>query len=495
LAVEEQFYLLFPLLLTFLIRSRPVTWQRWILCIAIGSLIIGVVGSYSSHNQRAAFYLLPGRAWELLLGALLSIHSGRLVFGRMVRESLGFLGLALILFAVLVYDESTRFPGLAALAPCLGAAMIIASSNVQLSAVGQLLSFRPFIFIGLVSYPLYLWHWPMLVFARYLSIHELTDALSIQLLLASLLLAVLSWKFVETPIRQHRWLGEPRQIFKSAGIVTGVFLAIAFSVAFFQGFPSRFPAKALAYAASRDRHSFGDEIDLARAQSGRFMELGSAEGSKPISLLIWGDSHAKAIAPALDQLCREHSRRGVLAAHSGTPPLLNYICSHEDSLLELSPKAAESVVAFIAKHEIKNVVLAARWALYPASAEFKDCLILTVRSLLESGTNVVVLKEVPTPGFEVPHIAFLTALRGDDLEDLGVTKEKHKQLGAELEPAFVELAKMGATVLDPSNLFLNSRGIYGVIENDKILYYDSNHLSIEGAELLKPLFRPIFQAK
>ncbi len=495
LAVEEQFYLLFPLLLTFLIRLRPATWKRWILGMAVVSLVIGVICSYSSNNQRLAFYLLPSRAWELLIGALLAMHGGRFSASKPAGEAAGFLGMVLICWSVLVFDENTHFPGVAALAPCLGAALIIASSETRLSVVGRLLSFKPFVFIGLVSYPLYLWHWPLLVWVKYLFAYELSAGTRLLLLAGSLLLAVLSWRFVEMPFRQRRWLGGRRQIFAFAGVVTVVFCAFSFAIGSFEGFPSRFSAKALAYSDAHVRLELQKEVSLEQAKSGQFMELGSAPSSQPISLLLWGDSHAKAIASALDELCKEHSQRGVMAAYSATAPVLNYVSTHRISLREKSPPFAEAVIAFIAKEHVKNVLISARWHMYPASAEFKEDLIQTVRAVMNSGAHAYVLRDVPEPGFDVPRVVTRTASRGGDFETLGITKEKHQQADAALEQTFEQLAQMGATVLDPAEFFLNSRGIYGVTKNDDVLNFDTDHLTVEGAALLKPLFSPLFQAQ
>lgn len=496
LAVEEQFYLLFPLLLTLVIRARPAMWRRWILGGAVVSLILSIVWSYSSHNQRVAFYLLPARAWELLIGALLAIYSGRFSASRPVGETCGFAGLGLIAGSVLFYDESTRFPGLAALAPCLGAAMIIASSETRTSIVGRLLSFKPLVFIGLVSYPLYLWHWPLLVFAKYLFAYELNAGIRILLLLASLLLAVLSWRFFEMPFRQRRWLGTRRQIFAFAALVTVVFCVFSHLVDSSKGFPSRFSARVLAYAAMGDQNDgFWDDISAERTLSGHFTDLGPAKSDKPVSLLVWGDSHAKAIAPVVDTLCKEFAEHGILVAHAATAPVLNYVSTHRVSLLGKSPAVAASVVALVAKQQIKKVIIVARWDLYPDSAEFKDDLIQTVRALMNSGAHVYVLKTVPIPGFDAPRLAAITALRGGDFETLGITKDQHQQSRAPLEQTFGQLAQMGATVLDPAEYFLNSRGIYGAMRNDDVLYFDTDHLTVEGAALLKPLFKPLFQAQ
>ena len=495
LAVEEQFYLLFPLLLVFVLRSKPLSWWRWILGITIVSLIISVVCSYSHNNHRSGFYLLPSRAWELLIGALVAAGRGRLMTTRKTAEISGFLGLGLIVWSVFVYTANTRFPGLGALPPCLGTALIIASSDARVSIVGRLLSFRPFVLLGLVSYPLYLWHWPLLIWAKYLTGYELSTATRIGLLLGSLVLAVLSYKLVETPFRQRRWLGERSRIFKFAGITLGVFLAMGFAVYFYKGFPARFPAQALTFANARNSLGFQDQIDLKRAKASSFTELGAADTTKPIHVLVWGDSHAKAIAPALDTLCKEFSQRGVMSAYGATAPVLNFISTNPGALREDSPKVAELVVAFVAAQHIRNVVITAKWDTYPDTAEFKNDLIETVRTLMKSGARVHVLKDVPKPGFDVPRIAALKALRGIDLEALGTTQEQHQKYEAALKPTFEELAKMGATVMDASDIFLTSRGNYRIIKDGKLLYFDSNHLTLEGADLLVPMFRPLFQAQ
>jgi len=494
LAVEEQFYLIFPLLLVFLLRSQPRSWRRWILGIAIVSLAISVMGCYMPQYERLSFYMLPSRAWELLVGALAAAGSKRLTAGKLVGESFGFLGLALIVWSVFFYTDSTRFPGLGALPPCIGTALIIASSDARVSIVGRLLSFRPFVFVGLISYPLYLWHWPLLIWAKYLTGYELSTATRIELLLASFLLAVLSWKFVETPFRQRRWLGERSQIFKFAGFTLGMFFVMGSAVYICKGFPARFSAQALAFASAQNSQGFQDQTDLERAKAGRFTELGSASSSQPIHVLLWGDSHAKSIAPALDTLCKEYSQRGVMSAYGATAPVLNFISTNPGSLRERSPKVAELVAAFVAAQHIKNVVITARWNTYPDSAEFKENLIHTVRTLMNSGAHVYVLKDVPNCGFNVPRITALNALRGIDLEALGTTKEQHQKSEAALEPTFEKLAELGATVMDPSDLFLTSRGSYRIIKDGELLYVDSNHLSLKGAALLVPLLRPLFKA-
>jgi len=272
-----------------------------------------------------------------------------------------------------------------------------------------------------------------------------------------------------------------------------VFLAFGFAAHSFNGFPTRFSSKALAFSKVQRHPEFQDNIGLGRVKSGQFMELGSAKSSQPIGLLVWGDSHAMAAAPALDDLCREYSQRGVLSAYSSAPPVLNYVTKGTASR-EMTPEVAERVVAFISQQHIKNVLLCARWNSYPPTAEFKDALLMTARAIMKAGARVFVLRNVPEPGFNVPRIAALNALRDIDFEALGITKEQHHKSEAALESTFGELTKMGATVIDAADLFLTPRGNYRTIKDGELLYFDSNHLTREGSALLIPLFRPLFQA-
>jgi len=217
LAVEEQFYILFPLILMLAARSRRRPFAETMLIIAIGSFALSVYGSF--QLPAATFYLLPTRAWELLLGALLFLMHGKITTNRWLEEAAGWVGLILIVGSIFFYDAFTRFPGRAALPPCLGTALLIFSSETRLSRVGRFLAWKPIVFIGLISYSLYLWHWPLLVFSKYPA-NTQSWKMSSLLLLASFVLAILSWKFIETPFRK-RWVFPKRsQIFWLAGLST-----------------------------------------------------------------------------------------------------------------------------------------------------------------------------------------------------------------------------------------------------------------------------------
>lgn len=206
LAVEEQYYVLFPLFLMLFWRLG----KRWILftlgLVFVASLAVADWAAYA--KPAAAFYLLPTRGWELLVGAFAAFYlskANRKEFGKAVGEVGGWLGVALILYAVFFYSKATPFPGFYALVPTLGTALIILFATQQTTA-GKFVGNKAFVGIGLVSYSAYLWHQPLFAFARHKGFSAASDVF-LALSSLALLFAFLSWKYVESPFRSRKAIG------------------------------------------------------------------------------------------------------------------------------------------------------------------------------------------------------------------------------------------------------------------------------------------------
>ena len=223
LAVEEQFYIFFPLIMI-------VFWslgKRWLLAIIslIALLSLGLTEWGWREFPDANFYLIPTRAWELMAGVLVAFY---LYYKRqpsgIICQPASFLGLALIIYAIIFLDKSVPFPSLYALIPVLGSVLIILFT-VPNSLVYKLLSLRLMVGIGLISYSAYLWHLPLFAFARIYNIDELAPWLIGLLSIVTLLLAYFSWRFVERPFRNKQRFTR-KQIFVMGFVGSLVFIAI-----------------------------------------------------------------------------------------------------------------------------------------------------------------------------------------------------------------------------------------------------------------------------
>jgi len=491
LAVEEQFYLLFPfLLIAFKRFSRKFLILGMLLIGGISlSLCICLRYKYSS----ACFYLLPMRAWELMIGAILAALPAQRAPARWLTEVLSCGGLLAILCAVFFYDRETPFPGIAATVPCVGAALIIWGNGHTLTSVGKLLAARPLVFIGLISYSLYLWHWPVLVFFKYWTLGPIPQNQRILLLIASLGLAVLSWRFVETPFRKRLVFNGHVQIFSFAAVTTTVLFLMGITIHQAQGVPSRISPEAQRYAAGSTDMAFEDEVGLKDVTDGNLPELGVGDKQRPIKLLVWGDSHAMAVMPALDILCKAHAVRGVAATHSSTAPLVGYLSHFKYSLAD-SIAFNDAVVEFIRRERLSDVLIVAVWGGYGGETDqLHRGLLATINALKNSGARIWIMKQVPEQHWSVPQALASAVMFGRNPEGLGLPLVEYRRASRRQELVFDGVAGRGVTVLDPTQFFVNDANLCRVAKDGKALYRDTEHLTTYGAMLLRPLFEPIFE--
>lgn len=201
LAVEEQFYLFWPLILMATAKFLSLRWlPLLIVFVLIGSLVNSEY--LLNTNPKQAFYFLNSRAWELALGGVIACNVIPHIKSEKLNGLIATIGLILITVSLLMFNNETRFPGVNAFIPCLGTVLVIYSGAAGGSLVHRFLSIKPFIFFGLISYSLYLWHWPIIVFWGIYNPNPISNMDSVIIIILSVLLSYLSWRFVENPFRQ-----------------------------------------------------------------------------------------------------------------------------------------------------------------------------------------------------------------------------------------------------------------------------------------------------
>lgn len=318
LAVEEQYYVFFPLLLMLAWRLG----RRWLLAIllVLAALSLAAAQWGSVAQPEATFYLLPTRGWELLIGAFVAFYftSGQArTFSRPASELGSLAGLALLAYAIFAFDKQTPFPSLYTLAPTVGAALIILFASPQ-NTVGKLLGSRALVGVGLISYSAYLWHQPLFAFAKHRSLQEPGAVLMGALALVSLVLAYFSWKYVEAPFRSKQGFSR-KQIFTLGAVGSVFFIAVGLAGTLSKGFPSRVPASVMQAGIdipSIDNgwcfYSVDSNKSLPVGDKGLSCWLGDKASAK--KALLFGDSFAGQYEPLWDAL----GRNAKVAVHAVT---------------------------------------------------------------------------------------------------------------------------------------------------------------------------------
>lgn len=508
LAVEEQFYLIVPWLLCGLFAIERLR-NKWVVLsilsvLAGSSLALSVVSV--AHFPSAAFYLLPSRAWELLTGSLVVFlpQPRWLQRQRALRELLSVCGLLLIVTTIIGYSSETSFPGWAAVPPCLGAALLIAvdrrstdrSYAQAMSGVGWVLSRPACVFVGLISYSLYLWHWPLFAFATALSLEPLSPMLRGGLLGCSLIAAVLSWKYIETPFRIKAIGATRTSMFRWATGGLATVASLGALCVLQAGLPQRFPQTVLARMQAADEVPLISQMTVEDARAGRYISLGApAVGRKP-SVLVWGDSHAMALLPAVDALLRERNLAGQAATHTSTLPVSEWYVATKWGLREASLEFGHEVLEHIASERIADVLLVAYWRGYGLSdpqrqLEFEKAMLNTVKRLTSVGARAWVLLDVPAHSFNVPKALTGRFYTPRYIDSLCATPATLPEDGPNAPALRTRIIAAGGRVLDPKPMFLDAGGEYYRVLSDNIpLYRDQQHLTSGGAvEILLPFLR------
>lgn len=514
LSVEEQFYLAFPLLLFILFRRTRTRGRLYLALITMASFALNLWATV--HKPVLAFYWFVPRGWELLIGALLAVKAVPPIRQRVVRETAGMLGLVLTLSAPLIPITNWPFPGYIVLVPCLGAWLVIYTGEAGPSIAKSVLSFRPLVFIGIISYPLYLWHWPLMVFSEHLPLHcEVRTRVALVLVL-SFALAFLSFELVERPFRGARSVLTGRQVFAFGVISTFGTAAFGAMAVLSHGLPERYDQKTRQLiAANLSRmDDFDESCSNWRTQVHtladiRLCTLGDQHQPK---IMVWGDSHVEQLYPSIKNIYAEGSlpNRGViLAAENGClpDPQLNNTREgyHCDSF-------SKSVMIRAEQQDIDTVFLGfSTWwygsnnvfckssggkCLTPLSSdaltrEFLSDLSAEIRDLRSRGKRTIVC--IPFPIFDrgIPEVQISNAVFGR----FGLSIAPKEISSPIVREQVREVAEgAGAEVFDPSEI-LCPGGRCLTEKNGISLYKDSSHLAGSAVSMFDGTLRDLLQKR
>lgn len=514
LAVEEQFYIFLPLLLMALYRfARPLLLPATVL-IVLCSLVLAAWAT--PRMPSASFYLLPTRIWELGVGALLALGVVRTEFPRLFREIVGVFGLVAVLTPVVLYDGNLSFPGLAAVPPVLGTAALIWAGTVGPVMVSRLLSLRLLVSLGLISYSLYLWHWPIMAFARIrLFTVELEPAWQVGIVLASIIAGWASWRFIERPFREPVHVGGMTQfrilVLSFAGIVGLGVLSVALMITGGMA-TQRFSSEQL---VALDR-IVGDEDEPQRCSGARSVSklctFGDVYTDTTPSWLVLGDSHAGAILPTLIDLAESRGRQLYVANKGGCLPLPQVRRSDmppsESAKCESLRRAAVGMA--LSDNNLETVFLVARWPLYAEGGEFasggrfgfrlidtmpqaesdspntkvlQTALARLARELTGAGKTVVIVQTVPELPWNAVDRIEAEILFGIPFEDDYLTLSTVQARQGRTNAVLNEIGELANVIVIPVAEAICTPNC-PVRDGFASYYLDNNHLSPLGADLL-----------
>lgn len=477
LSVEEQFYIFFPPLL-WLLCKRPKVLPRIIIMLTIGSFAWSCWAT--SHSAKSAFYLLPSRSWELLMGSILAIKNLPDIKQSWIRKVLATTGLIFILVAIFIFSKSTKFPGIAAVLPCLGTVFIIYAGQSGTTWVAQLLSSKPMVFMGLISYSLYLWHWPIFLFGRQLWSETLSFSQILILIFTAMIISVLSWRYIETPFR-NLLLKSNRKLFSLTAFAMLLFFGVSLFLQSNNGLEGRLSSEELnLYMASKDfspmREACHDNESIKITPFAEKCVYGK-KSVKPRTA-VWGDSFAVEVAFGLGELAEKLGQSVLHISFSSCPPAISGFSQeclrHNQSILQ-SLEQAES---------IRNIVLVARYAAY--NNEFLESFKSVIKSLNAAHKNIFVIYPIPEPQENVPQQLTRAKMKQKPFNEFYIPKKEYEKQVEKIVEFLNNLEKEEMIIsLRPSAILCNSE-VCKTEMGGEPLYFDKTHLSMSGIYALKP---------
>lgn len=519
LAVEEQYYILFPPLLALVWKLGRRAVLATIVILFCASL---AVAQYTSSNApEAGFYLLPSRTWELMAGGLCAFA----LTWRTPKpnEALAFCGLALLAGSYLLFDKETPHPSIWTLIPVFGTALIIVYAQGA-TRVARLLSQRPVVFIGLISYSAYLWHQPLFAFARLRWIGHPPLSLMLALAGLTLVLAFLSWKFVEGPFRTGRDRPKPilpsrNRLLTASAITLMAVFGIGASLHMLNGAHWRIPERVSALLAAADDFSpdhryaclletYSDRTGYKFPPDPRCISSVNENGPRAV---ILGDSHAAAFSQPLRQALENSGWHVTQLTVSACQPILGLSLDQKDC-----GAVFEKNLKFIRENKPELTIVASRWSLYFSRVRFNNleggiehsqyeptqsfdvsklsqplqsdvhtaAALESFEQLSAANEHLVIIHPIPEAGWDVPRrAAKLAFYEGQDRPNISTSRAVFEERTQKAETLLSSVNGPNISHVRPADVLCDEVRCWNATEGE-ILYFDDDHLSLTGARKL-----------
>jgi peptidoglycan/LPS O-acetylase OafA/YrhL len=514
LSIEEQFYIVWPLLIWFAWKQK-FNLLTVTVAFALTSFLLNLNGI--KQDMIATFYSPQTRFWELLSGSLLSWFSlyknvaisnmkhkvnfwlSRIVCiekqesdGNLLSNVLAFIGLLLLLYGFWHIHNELSFPGNWALVPILAAVLIItAGSKAWINRI--ILSNKAAVWLGLISYPLYLWHWPLLSFARIVEGETPSSAIRIAIILLSVALAWLTYKFIERPLRFGK---NDKAKVKALVLLMGIVSIFGISLYRLDGLKFRFINKlnygvnqALSYDKDKDFRRGECFIDVLDKKTSEFSSICGKKINSMPSLFIWGDSHSASLYRGFESYAKTKNYIVHQFTASGCPPILDFYISKRKECIN----ANNFVYKEIQKLKPDTIILGAYWSLYNGTNGWENLdegkLVATISKLKSIGIkNIVLVGHLPI--FEVNQTDLLrkryisdnvpTRTYSKFKTEANIYDKKIRDIAALMEISFIS----------PLDILCNTNGCLLSVTSDNItpLSFDYGHLTSNGSQFLVSKF-------
>jgi peptidoglycan/LPS O-acetylase OafA/YrhL len=530
LAVEEQFYLIFPL-------AMLIVWKFGkkvivVLCL-VGFLLSLLIAQWATqYAVRGGFFLLPPRGWELLIGTFCAFYlqwrcktKGHHVRAMRWHQALSLCGLAMVLYAIFGFDSLTPTPSLYTLIPTLGAAFIILYAN-QGTFVQTLLSQKVLVRIGLISYSAYLWHHPVFVFYRYNTLAEPPHLTMLALSIFSLALGWMSWKFIEQPFRQKNRI-RLSTVYKLAALFTLILIGFGIAGYINKGFPKRV---SISLPENLQWNSLGEKFETL----GYVCDFKTIEGTQNVlgceygditsdeTIVIYGDSHAEAMSYALDKTMRDKGIK-VLQLDINGCENIPYFRQNNDMLVTDCAQRYEEFLAYVQSLST-DVILINRWTFklfpldgYDVTMPYKNSLghlenesyreygvydqgaihydpktkekflEIFIKKLAAASKTLFLVYPVPEMAGDIARANILYRNKtGEILQEIAIPYSDYESRNAFVISVFDKLDVSHIKRIKPSEIFCNSfsQG-HCMAQYDSVPFYlDDDHLSDIGAQMI-----------